>query len=233
MYLKKASFIVLAALILILTACTRSASTPPAATPTVVGLVSGGTPNATVDPMEILRQYGTQTAQAAMGTVLPSPTSIAGGPTPIGGVAVATQGGVVLPTATPVGALTTPVATPLPSYSFTPPPKPATYTLQKGEYPYCIARRFNVDPGELLSLNGLSSTGTYDAGTVLKIPTSANTFPGTAALIPHPATYVVISGDTIYTVACKYGNVYPEAIAAANGLQSPYTLTTGSTIQVP
>ena len=170
MNLRKVSFIVLAALALLLPACTRSASTPPAATGTVVGLVPVGTPNATVDPMEILRQYGTQTAQAAQGTFLPSPTAI--GALPSGGTPVATtQGGVVLPTPTPVGALTTPVVTtPFPTYVLTPLVKPATYTLQKGEYPYCIARRYNVDPNELLSLNGLSGSATYDAGTVLKIP---------------------------------------------------------------
>jgi LysM repeat protein len=230
MYLRKASLVALAALVLLLPACTRSASTPPVATGTVVGLVAGGTPNATVDPMEILRQYGTQTAQAALGTFLPSPTPIgaASGGTP------APQGGVVLPTPTPVGALTTPVAsTPFPTYVVTPLVKPANYTLQKGEFPYCIARRYNVNPNELLSLSGLSNGATYDAGTVLVIPTSSNTFPGETALIPHPATYVVVSGDTIYTVACKYGDADPMAIAAANGLLSPYTLTAGKTIQIP
>jgi LysM repeat protein len=43
----------------------------------------------------------------------------------------------------------------------------------------------------------------------------------------------VLSGDTVYSVACKYGDPDPLAIAAANGLQSPYTLTVGQSIQVP
>jgi hypothetical protein len=34
-------------------------------------------------------------------------------------------------------------------------------------------------------------------------------------------------------VACRYGDVDPMGIAAANGLSSPYTLTPGTTIQIP
>ena len=36
-------------------------------------------------------------------------------------------------------------------------PRPLYYTLQSGEFPYCIARRFNIDPRELLAINNLSS----------------------------------------------------------------------------
>jgi len=225
---KKLSLIVLAVLILALPACTRSASTPPAATATTAaGIIQPLTPNATLDPLAVLAQGATQTAMAALGTFVPTST-------PSGGAAVATQGGVILPSPTPQGFATqVVVGTPAPTYLYTPAPKPASYTLQKGEFPYCIARRFNVNPNELLSMNGLSNGSLYQAGLTLQIPQTALTFPGDAALIPHPATYTVLSGDTIYGVACKYGNAYPEAIAAANGLQSPYTLTVGQTIQIP
>jgi LysM repeat protein len=231
---KKLSLIVLAALALALPACTRSASTPPAATATVgAGIVQPLTPNATLDPLAVLAQGATQTVMAAAGTYVPTST-------PSGGAAVATQGGVTLPSPTLMGGATqgaagTPVVvgTPAPTYMYTPAPKPASYTLQKGEFPYCIARRFNVNPNELLTLNGLTNGSLYEAGLTLKIPQTSLTFPGEAALIPHPATYTVLSGDTIYSVACKYGNVDPMAIAAANGLQSPYTLTVGNTIQIP
>src|SRR5512147_3189649 len=101
---KKVSLLVLAVLMLVLPACTRSASTPPATTPTTQGLVQPVTPNATEDPMKVLAGYATQTSMAAAGTILPSPTAI-------GGAAVATQGGVLLPTATTMGALTTPGTT--------------------------------------------------------------------------------------------------------------------------
>jgi LysM repeat protein len=172
------------------------------------------TPNATQNPMAILQQYATQTAIAAGGASLPTPTPIVAGQTPVaaGGTQTAPLitpivtftpvPGAVLPTAT------TGVAAPPPNVVVptSTPGKPATYTLQLGEYPYCIARRFNVNPEELLAVNGLTNSSVVQAGTVLKIPTTGNAFPGNAALIPHPANYTVKSGDTVYSVACDYGN---------------------------
>ena len=68
---------------------------------------------------------------------------------------------------------------------------------------------------------------------MLKIPQTGHTFPGTRALHPHPATYTVKTGDTIYNIACYYGDVDPMAIVAANSLIAPYTLTAGQSLQIP
>ena len=96
-----------------------------------------------------------------------------------------------------------------------------------------LARRFDINPNQLLEANGMSAGSLYSPGMTLTIPQGASPFPGERALLTHPATYTVVSGDTIYGVACKYGDVWPEAIAAANGLVSPYTLTAGQTLQIP
>ncbi len=64
-----------------------------------------------------------------------------------------------LPTATATATVTPTI--PVTPASPTTGPRPASYTLQIGEYPYCIARRFNVDPKELLTLNALSSGMIY------------------------------------------------------------------------
>jgi LysM repeat protein len=110
---------------------------------------------------------------------------------------------------------------------------PHKYKLHRGEFPWCIARRFNVNPYELLRLNRLGAGQTYRVGQVLKIPQSGNPFPGERALHPHPDTYTVQKGDTIYSVACSYGDVEPLAIADANGLVSPYALTVGQVLEIP
>ena len=227
---------------LVLTACERSASTPPPATDVSGTTVAQPmTPNATQNPMAILQQYATQTAIAAGGASLPTPTPIAGGQTPV------TTGGTQAPLITPIvtftpvpGAVlptpTTGVAAPPPNVVVptSTPGKPASYTLQLGEYPYCIARRFNVNPEELLAVNGLTNSSVVQAGTVLNIPTTGNAFPGNAALIPHPANYTVKSGDTVYSVACDYGNADPNQIIYANSLQGPtYPLTVGNVIFIP
>jgi LysM repeat protein len=108
---------------------------------------------------------------------------------------------------------------------------PDSYKLQKGEYPYCIARRFNVDIGELLSLNGLRETDLFEEGLVLKIPKTGNSFIGSRTLIP--TTYSAVMGDTVYRIACAFGDVDPIYLAAYNGLVAPYTLTTGTLLNIP
>ena len=53
------------------------------------------------------------------------------------------------------------------------------------------------------------------------------------SLLDHPTQYTVVSGDTIYTVACAFGDVDPNAIIFANNLSEPYDLTPGQTIHIP
>jgi LysM repeat protein len=110
---------------------------------------------------------------------------------------------------------------------------PNTYVLKTGEHPYCIARRFNVDPIEMLRASGLGTNSTVYAGMELTIPQSGNPFPAERSLLPHPDTYTVSSGETIYSIACQYGDVSPEAIAFANSLSEPYQLSSGQQLHIP
>lgn len=139
----------------------------------------------------------------------------------------------VLPAATPT------IAEPIPTQP--PPTQPAivteqpegTHTLQPGEYLYCIARRYNVHIDDLMSQNGLDSGARVAAGQELKIPDPARPFDGKLVLLPHPAEYKVIETDTIFAVACKFGDLDPNAIIQANALVPPYLLTPGQTLQIP
>jgi len=193
------------------TACKMPASKPPA-----TATVEGGfpVPGQGTETMGIFESIATQTAQAGGGQqqpVLPTTTAVvviteAPQPTP-------EKPAAVVPTATPG--------------------IPSSYTLQKGEFPYCVARRFNVNPSELLSLNGLNANSVTYAGQKLSIPQTGHKFPGDRSLHDHTAKYTVKSGDTIYTVACYYGDLDPMAIVAANSLESPYTLKSGQSLQIP
>jgi hypothetical protein len=49
----------------------------------------------------------------------------------------------------------------------------------------------------------------------------------------HPTTYTVAAGDTIYSIACKFGDVDPMSIAIANDLDAPYNLDAGDRIHIP
>jgi LysM repeat protein len=111
--------------------------------------------------------------------------------------------------------------------------RPATYTLREGEFPYCIARRYNLNPEDLLDLNDLDEDELVRPGTTLQIPQTGSWTEGSRARNTHPTTHTVKSGETIYSIACYYGDVSPEAIIAVNNLQEPYTLTTGQTLDIP
>lgn len=219
---KKIGLIVLVLLALLLSACELSASTPPAA-------ASNNQPQAspTLGGMNLLEVAASGTA-VALGTGAPmdsTPALVILDATPSETPLAGLSGDTALPSPT-----TDPLAvsTPLPPQT----DRPATYTLKEGEFIFCLARRFNVDPDQTLSLNGLWDSETIYPGLTVKIPATGS-FPGVRALRAHPATYTVQTGDTIYSVACKYGDVEPMNIAAVNGLPEPYDLAVGAAIQIP
>lgn len=225
-------FLAVAMLLLGLTACVRPASTPPSSEATPTSAESFPLPGETEDVMSQLEQAATQTLMAAQGTPVSSPTppvAEATAVTPQETPAAEATSEVQLPS---VPVESAPTATPVPLPSPTP-GIPASWTLQKGEHPYCIARRFDVNPQELLRLNGLSANSLFFGGMVLKIPQTGSSFPGNRSLRAHPTNVTVSSGDTIYSIACEFGDVDPYAIAAANGISSPYNLTAGQNLYIP
>lgn len=229
--------VVLVALILLvsLTACERAASQPPVVTPTGA---SGELPFPvnTDDPIAV---FATQTAFAS--TPLPilptvTPEVLVSTNTPEG-EAQQPQGGqeVVVATATPdanagggVVIIQPDVPTPVVE-------RPATYTLRRGEWPICIARRYDLDMSSFLSANGMNMNSKPGAGTTLTIPASGNWSTasyGPRALKAHPVDYTVVAGDTVYSIACQFGDVTPEAILAVNNL-SEDGITPGTRIRIP
>lgn len=224
-------------LIIVITACVRPASTPPksGATPATTG--SFPVPGSTEDVMSQLESLATQTAIALQGGTPGAPSAAV--PTqPASTQPAPTQGAGEAPAPTqppqPTAALqtTAPKSTSRPVPTATP-GLPSTWTLQKGEYPYCIARRFDINPNQLLAASGLGAGGSYSPGTVLRIPKNADPFPGNRALKDHPDTYTASSGDTAFSIACLYGDVDPNAIVAANGLSSPTDIKAGQELNIP
>lgn len=169
--------------------------------------------------MGLFDQAATQTAQAAIASAVePTPPAFTQTPAPTQAPAA--------PTSAPAaagGAALVPTEGPL----------PATYTLQKGEFPFCIARRFNVNQSELLAINGLSLNSQVQPGTTLKIPQTGNQFVTERSLKKHPAQYTVVAGDTFYSIACKFGDVSPDMIALANNMSVSESLSAGQVLQIP
>ncbi len=233
-------FSLLALTAIIVSACTQPYSSVPLETPDVDPTSLFVEPVPT-NAMEIIENFATGTAMAAQTeAALTSGPSQPGGTsgteiTPGSNAATNTPGGAA-PTATSTLGSVAPSATqPAPTVITN---SPGSYTLQNGEFPFCIARRFNVDPAELLAINGIADgNSAFSVGLSLKIPQSGNPFPGDRSLNNHPATFVVGStsnADTVYGVACYYGDVDPAAIVRANsGISLSSTLTVGQQISIP
>ncbi len=217
-------------LTLLATSCVQRASTPPASTGESTSGAKSPEEGATSDVMSQLERAATQTLMALQATqqpaqATPAPTTASGEAQPTTEAPAAAQ-----PSATPAAAQPTQPPVTVPTAT---PGIPTSYTLQKGEHPYCIARRFNVNPADLLQLSGLSGGDTYYPGMVLRIPQGGGGFPAARSLKPHPANYTVSAGDTIYSIACEFGDADPNAIIIANNLQSPYELTAGQSLYIP
>lgn len=200
--------------------------------------IAGGqsvSPQATAEPVQTGGGVATPDANQAGGGTTTDQTG--GGTTTdqSGGGTTTDQTGGGTTTEQSGGGVTT-QPTPLPNYSLpAAPARPTSYTIQKGEFPYCIARRFDVNPASLLSANSLGMNTQLSIGTVISIPAGnwdVASF-GSRARLAHPTTYAVQSGDTMNSVACKFGDVYPEFIAAANGLTVGAALTPGAVINIP
>ena len=211
--------VLLVLLALSLVGCQRPASTEPANLPSPAIVLGTNLPfpvnNTESSPLgDILS--GTQTASA----LLTPATAVAATDVPT--VAAPTEA-ISEETSTK-----TPIATATPGV-------PETWALQAGEWPICIARRYNLDVGDFLSLNGMSMESRPAAGTVVKLPAnsswSANY--GSPALVAHPTTHTVVAGQTLYSIACKYGDVDPNDIIAANGLSEPVVLASGDVLNIP
>ena len=240
---KKIHLIIFAIMILglLLAACERPASVASVTTPTN----SGEIPFPVATQPEIIKDIlsATQTAAVASGTLavggeaatstpafsFVTPTS-AGATSAVISLVTSTSDVIELATSTPAATLTPTV----PVYPTPTPGIPAKYTLKKGEYLFCIARRFDVNPADLMSANGYNmyTAENLQPGTVLVIPQNSE-YPGERSRKTHPAYYTVAAGDTVYSIACDFGDADPNTIMAANGLTKESVLTAGQVLYIP
>ncbi len=243
---------------MLISACTQTYSQTPLGTPTLIptGLFVSPFPSGQ-DPLQIISELGTQTAAAetaaaggatvavngtpASPTVGTPGTAAAATNTPSISTSTTQSSVTLLPvTVIPGGSTFTPTVQSgstivVPTISGTVGPVPSTYTLQKGEWPYCIARRFDVNPNELLNLNSLTAAEStmLNPGLVLSIPQTGNHFPPPRAWHSHPSTWTVDPGDTLNSIACYYGDLTPQQIATANNLSASASLTSGQSLTIP
>jgi LysM repeat protein len=102
-----------------------------------------------------------------------------------------------------------------------------TYVVHTGDTMYNIARRFGVTVEDLAAANGIPDLWRVEVGRVLFIPVAA---PSAA---PSPVTtYIVQPGDTLYSIARRFG-LPLEALASANGIPDPQRIFVGQRLVIP
>ena len=104
-----------------------------------------------------------------------------------------------------------------------------TYTVKSGDTLYSIANNFGTTVANLKTLNNLTSNS-LSIGQILKISDSNEITSPTTPTTPSE-TYTVKSGDTLYSIANKYGITVNE-IKNLNGLSSNL-LSIGQVIKIP
>jgi LysM repeat protein len=102
------------------------------------------------------------------------------------------------------------------------------YTVQWGDTLYSLAQRFNTTVEAIVALNGLQNASYIRVGQVLRIS-------GTASPTTPSGTdgeYTVQAGDTLYSIARRYGTTV-EAIQSANGIVNPWYIRVGQKLVIP
>lgn len=102
------------------------------------------------------------------------------------------------------------------------------YTVKSGDNLYDIARRYNTTVSELVEYNGLASTS-LSVGQRLLIPTVV--IEEVEEIEPSYDTYIVQSGDNLYSIAGRYNTSVNELMDINN--LSTNLLSLGQKILVP
>ena len=114
------------------------------------------------------------------------------------------------------------------------------YTIQTGDTIGGIAARFRLSTQTLLSANGLGWASIIYPGQTVAIPGASSVASLTPAVetaiveTPTPAevSYVIAIGDTISSIAAKFG-VSAQAVLTANGLGWSSIIYTGRALVIP
>jgi LysM repeat protein len=109
-----------------------------------------------------------------------------------------------------------------------------TYTVVRGDNLSAIAARHGTTVNAIVQANGLANPSYIYAGQRLIIPggASSGSSSGSQTSSGGATTYVVRRGDTVASIAYRYGTTI-AAIAQANGLANPGYIYAGQRLRIP
>ena len=162
---------------------------------------------------------------AGVAALLPTPTLATGIGGAVGAIAVA---GVSPTEADP--------PTHTPTHTPTSLPTPQVHQVKPGDTLVTIAARYAVTVDALMAANGIAAQDVYgiQPGQELIIPTGNETPTPTPTVTPEPLRYTVQPGDTLVSIAAKYG-ISTRSLMAANGIaaQDVYVIQPGQELIIP
>ena len=108
----------------------------------------------------------------------------------------------------------------------------STYTVEKGDTIYGIARKFDIKPSVIMDANDLTASSKLYVGQQLKIQSSSSKENSRETFNSKDGTiYTVEKGDSIYKISKKFG-VSMQCIREANSLYSDKLLV-GQKLTIP
>lgn len=110
----------------------------------------------------------------------------------------------------------------------------AGYVIQPGDTLSGIANTYGVSVQDLAEVNHIANPDLIVSGAVLAIPGQSGIVADTTSTqaTQQVATYLVVSGDSIPTIAAQY-DLTPSELADANGIPYPWLIYPGDVLVIP
>lgn len=108
----------------------------------------------------------------------------------------------------------------------------STYTVQAGDTLLSIARRFGTTVAELQRLNNITNPDKLSVGQKLIVPGAGAGTAATPASGVQGKTYVVQRGDTLLSIARRFGLTVKQ-LQEANNIVNPDLISVGQTLVIP
>jgi LysM repeat protein len=105
---------------------------------------------------------------------------------------------------------------------------PTTYVVQPNDNLTSIAQRFNTTVEALRATNNLVVGANITAGQVLRLPATGGAF----TLLPYPQNYTINTGETLRSIATKFGTTW-QTLATYNNIATPNYVQAGAVIVIP
>ncbi len=109
-----------------------------------------------------------------------------------------------------------------------------SYTVQKGDTYWIISQKYGITLSELLAANGVTDDTSLFIGDIVKIPQRSGNSSGSSSTTPSITykTHTVVSGDTLWNIAIKYGIPFQELLDT-NSLNESSYISSGMKLTIP